>query len=120
VRWSAVVLEAPDAGELATFYRDLLGWTTETEESDWVTIRPPGGGTGLSFSTSPEFVRPVWPPLDGEQQMMAHLDLEVDDLDKESARAVGLGASVADFQPQEDVLVHFDPAGHPFCLFVNA
>jgi hypothetical protein len=26
---------------------------------------------------------------------------------------------VADFQPQDDVRVLRDPAGHPFCLFVR-
>jgi hypothetical protein len=26
--------------------------------------------------------------------------------------------ALADFQPQEDVRVLFDPVGHPFCLFL--
>jgi len=30
-----------------------------------------------------------------------------------------VGATLADFQPQDDVRVYFDPAGHPFCLFIN-
>jgi predicted enzyme related to lactoylglutathione lyase len=120
VKWSAVVLEAPDAGKLAAFYRDLFGWTVETEEPGWVVITPPGGGTRLSFQSSPGFVAPVWPSRPGEQQMMTHLDIEVDDLDEGSARAVALGATVAGFQPQEDVRVHFDPAGHPFCLWVRS
>ena len=25
---------------------------------------------------------------------------------------------LAGFQPQQDVRVHLDPAGHPFCLFL--
>jgi hypothetical protein len=29
------------------------------------------------------------------------------------------GAVPADFQPQDDVRVFLDPAGHPFCLFVH-
>nr|WP_278254933.1 hypothetical protein [Streptomyces sp. IBTA2] len=29
------------------------------------------------------------------------------------------GATPAEFQPQHDVRVLFDPAGHPFCLFVR-
>jgi hypothetical protein len=32
--------------------------------------------------------------------------------------AIECGARLADFQPQSDVRVLFDPAGHPFCLFV--
>jgi hypothetical protein len=31
--------------------------------------------------------------------------------------AVSLGATVAEFQPQDDVRVMLDPAGHPFCLY---
>ena len=30
-----------------------------------------------------------------------------------------LGATLAEFQPQDDVRVCLDPAGHPFCLFVG-
>lgn len=51
--------------------------------------------------------------------MMMHLDIEVDDLPSAADHALALGASVADFQPQADVRVLFDPAGHPFCLFVR-
>jgi Glyoxalase-like domain len=41
---------------------------------------------------------------------------EVDDLDAAVADAVALGARVAAFQPQDNVRVLLDPAGHPFCL----
>ncbi|MFF4271214.1 VOC family protein [Streptomyces sp. NPDC001536] len=117
---SAVVLDAPDAHRLADFYMRLLGFVVRTEEPDWLTIGPPGGGTGLSFQTEPEYVPPVWPTRrPGEQQMMAHLDIEVDDLRTETARAVAEGARLADHQPQDDVRVLFDPAGHPFCLWVR-
>ena len=47
---------------------------------------------------------------------MMHLDIEVTDLDAAAADAVALGARVADFQPQDNVRVLLDPAGHPFCL----
>ena len=30
-----------------------------------------------------------------------------------------LGATVAEFQPQDNVRVLLDPAGHPFCLYVD-
>jgi hypothetical protein len=40
----------------------------------------------------------------------------VGDLDSAVAEAVALGASVADTQPQDNVRVLRDPAGHPFCL----
>jgi catechol 2,3-dioxygenase-like lactoylglutathione lyase family enzyme len=118
VRISGVVLGAPDARELADFYQRLLGWPREQDESDWVKLVPPGGGTGLSFQTEEGYVPPVWPHGPGDQQMMAHLDIEVDDLDEASAHAVACGAKLADFQPQDDVRVHLDPAGHPFCLWI--
>ncbi|MFD8527232.1 VOC family protein [Streptosporangium canum] len=38
------------------------------------------------------------------------------DLDEAVAEAVAMGASAAPVQPQENVRVLFDPAGHPFCL----
>ncbi|GAA2702297.1 VOC family protein [Micromonospora olivasterospora] len=117
---ATTVLDAPDAQELAAFYERLLGWSREQDEPHWVVLRPPGGGTGLSFQTEPAYVRPVWPGGPHEPRLMAHLDIEVDDLDVASAHAVAAGATVADFQPQEDVRVHFDPAGHPFCLFVES
>jgi hypothetical protein len=28
-------------------------------------------------------------------------------------------SALADFQPQDDVRVCLDPAGHPFCLFLG-
>ena len=50
-------------------------------------------------------------------RMLMHRDIEVDDLDAAGARAVAAGATLAEFQPQDDVRVFLDPAGHPFCLF---
>ena len=49
--------------------------------------------------------------------MMMHLDIGVDDLSMAGAYALASGASLAEWQPQEDVRVYLDPAGHPFCLF---
>jgi hypothetical protein len=48
-----------------------------------------------------------------------HLDIEVDDLEAAGAHAVAAGAVLADYQPQDDVRVYLDPAGHPFCLWVG-
>jgi catechol 2,3-dioxygenase-like lactoylglutathione lyase family enzyme len=116
---TATVLDAPDPPGLARFYSELLGWPIGTDEAEWVTLRPPSGGAGLSFQLEDAYVQPTWPAGDGDQQMMSHLDIEVDDLEAASARAVALGATVASFQPQDDVRVHLDPAGHPFCLWLS-
>ncbi|WP_328682102.1 VOC family protein [Streptomyces sp. NBC_00343] len=117
-RLSTVVLDARDAHELAGFYVRLLGYVIRAEEPDWVLIGPPGGGTGLSFQSEPEYVPPVWPTrTPGDQQMMLHLDIQVDDLDGEVERAVCEGATFHAHQPQDDVRVLLDPSGHPFCLW---
>ncbi|MGW0336599.1 VOC family protein [Streptomyces sp. NPDC003011] len=115
---SATVLDAPDARELAAFYRAVFGWPVREDGPDWVYIAPPDGGAGLSFQTEPHYVRPRWPSTPDAQQMMLHLDIQVDDLPAAVARATALGATLADFQPQEHVRVLFDPVGHPFCLYV--
>ena len=116
---SSTVLDTPDPRGLATFYRELLGWRAVEDSSEWVVLRPPEGGVGLSFQLEPQHVRPTWPAEEGEQRMQLHLDIEVDDLATEVDRAVRLGASVADVQPQQHVRVLLDPAGHPFCMFVE-
>lgn len=116
---SATVLEARDANQLADFYHRLLGWPVIAEEDGWVMIRPPGGGSGLSFSSDPLYREPVWPATTDHNQMQLHLDIRVDDLAKGVEHALAAGARLADFQPQDDVRVLLDPAGHPFCFFEN-
>ena len=115
---SGIVLDSPDARELASFYQRLLGWTAEQDEPGWVKLTSPDGGAGLSFQSEPNYVRPTWPSDPVRQQMMMHLDIRVDDLAAAGAHALTAGAVLADFQPQEDVRVFLDPAGHPFCLFL--
>ncbi len=112
---TAAVFDAPDAGELAAFYGRLLGWAVRTAEPGWVTLSAPGGGPGLSFQTDAAYVRPTWPAGPGDQQMMIHLDIEVEDLDTAGAHAVAAGAALADYQPQEKVRVYLDPATHFAC-----
>jgi catechol 2,3-dioxygenase-like lactoylglutathione lyase family enzyme len=113
-----IVLDSPDAQALAAFYRQLLGWEVRQSEPDWVALRSPDGGAGLSFQTESAYARPTWPTRPGDQQMQVHLDIHVEDLDTAGAHAIAAGAVPADFQPQDDVRVYLDPAGHPFCLFL--
>ena len=114
---TAAVLGAPDPRQLARFYSRLLGWPVGRDEPDWATVRPPDGGAGLSFQLEEDHVRPSWPAGPGDQQMQVHLDIEVDDLEAAGAHASAAGAVLAEYQPQDDVRVYLDPAGHPFCLF---
>ncbi|MEV6632284.1 VOC family protein [Actinoplanes sp. NPDC051470] len=115
---TGVVLDAPDANELAAFYQRLLGWSVIQEDPGWVRLAAPAGGAGLSFQTETRYVRPVWPAQADDPQMSVHLDIQVDDLDEAGAHAEKAGATKADFQPQEDVRVYLDPDGHPFCLYL--
>jgi catechol 2,3-dioxygenase-like lactoylglutathione lyase family enzyme len=120
MRFATTVVGSADPRALADFYQQLLGWDRVADEPFWVRLAPPGGGTGLSFQYEPDFVRPVWPPKPGEPQMTMHLDLDVDDVDASVAWAQATGAVLAEHQPEADVRVLFDPAGHPFCIFNRA
>ncbi|GAB7035558.1 VOC family protein [Streptomyces sp. NPDC021749] len=116
---ATIALDCPDAHQLAGFYGRLLGWDVTASEPDWVLLRCPDGGTGLSLQSEPGYRPPVWPELPGKQQKMLHLDIRVDDLDEAERYAVALGADRATYQPHDDVRVLYDPAGHPFCLFLD-
>ena len=89
----------------------------------WTRARPRStrgeGVVGITFHLKEDYVRPVWPNTPGEQQMMMHLDFEVSDLAEATAYALENGAVLAEFQPQDDVRVFYDPDGHPFCLYAH-
>jgi predicted enzyme related to lactoylglutathione lyase len=114
--WWGAAIEAPDPGALARFYSHLLGWPVGHEEPGMAVLAAPQGPIYLVFQQATGYRAPAWPPVDGEQRPMMHLDFQVGDLESAVADAVALGASVAEVQPQENVRVLFDPAGHPFCL----
>ncbi|WP_432590524.1 VOC family protein [Streptomyces sp. HD1123-B1] len=72
-------------------------------------------GRFIGFQRVDDYRAPHWPDQTVPQQV--HLDFDVDDLDEAEAWLLDLGASKAEYQPNEDrwrVLI--DPAGHPFCL----
>jgi catechol-2,3-dioxygenase len=119
-QWWGVQLDAPDGRELAHFYARLLSWQIFNENERGATVAPSeDAGYNLAFETEEHYVRPVWPTEEGKPQMMMHLDVEVDDLEEAVAYAVSVGAEVAAYQPQETVRVMLDPAGHPFCLYLD-
>ncbi|EWM66768.1 MULTISPECIES: VOC family protein [Micromonospora] len=119
MKLTTTVLDAPSAEDLAAFYERLLGWIRREKEADWVLLAPPEGGHWLAFQDEPAYVRPVWPAGPGDQQMSVHLDIKVDDLEAAVAYAVSVGATLPDFQPQDDVRVLLDPDGHPFCFYLS-
>ena len=117
--WWGVVVDAPDVAVLATFYAELRGWTIHHLDDDEASLDPGEGVAYLNIQRSDDYVSPAWPDQPGKQRMMLHLDFEVTDLEAETARAVALGAVLAEHQPQESVRVLLDPAGHPFCLYTG-
>ena len=114
--WWGTAIEAPDPGALARFYSELLGWPIGHEEPGTAILAAPEGSIYIAFQQATGYQEPVWPPIDGAQRPMMHFDFQVGDLDSAVDEAVALGATVADHQPQENVRVLLDPAGHPFCL----
>ena len=127
---AAVTIGAPDPRGLSAFYAQLLGLPHvkqefarpgEPPESGWAQVCPadPKAGLTLNFEYEPDYVPPTWPSSAGEPQIMEHLDIAVADLEGSVAWAIAAGATLASYQPQESVRVMLDPAGHPFCLFVD-
>jgi predicted enzyme related to lactoylglutathione lyase len=109
---------AEDPLLLARFYAQLFGWRIERDDAQFVVVTNPTGGVGVSCQYEEHHERPTWPGRAGVQQMQLHLEVQVDDLDGAVAHALECGAVLADFQPQDDVRVCLDPAGHPFCLYL--
>ena len=73
----------------------------------------------MSFQAESSYRKPTWPEHANGQDKMVHLDIKVDDLEAAVEHAVSSGARLADHQAQERVRVMLDPAGHPFCLFLD-
>ncbi len=119
-RWWGVTLDAADGPALARFYSRLLDWELFEQPDGGGSVAPSrNAGFNLGFQHESRYVRPVWPAEPGRPQMSMHLEIEVDDLDEAVAHAVGVGAELAAFQPQATVRVMLDPAGHPFCLYLD-
>ena len=92
---ASISINCPDADELATFYRQLLGLEEAFAMPDRSVIALSGAGPMLTLMRVDGYVAPSW-PSDGGQ---LHLDLAAEDLDADVAAAVAIGAREADFQP---------------------
>lgn len=81
-------------------------WRSE----DSVSVKVPG--VVLAMQRVPDYQPPKWPGIS-----IVHLDLSAGaELDEPEARAVALGATVVEPQPDSRWRVLLDPAGHPFCI----
>ncbi|MCW2665291.1 MAG: glyoxalase/bleomycin resistance protein/dioxygenase [Frankiales bacterium] len=63
---------------------------------------------------------PTWPL--GETPKQLHFEWMVEDLEAAVGTMLGLGATLAEYQPPRDCgsRVLLDPAGHPFCVATMA
>jgi predicted enzyme related to lactoylglutathione lyase len=117
-RLYGVGLDSARPQELGEFYAALFGVELPHSTPEYAGLQLPGG-LWLLIQGAPDHVPPRWQDPAAPQQM--HLDLVVDDLDAGQARAVELGATLADPQPQPDRWrVLLDPSGHPFCLTLGS
>jgi len=116
IRVSTVNLSTSDPGGLARFYAALLGMEIKVEEPNWVVITG-GDNMPLAFEYDQHYQPPVWPTEPGKPPTQMHLEVQVTDLAGAVKHALECGARLADHQPQADVRVCLDPAGHPFCLY---
>lgn len=130
-----VVLDAPNARELAEFYRQLFGLIyrdgdepppaggPDPQGADWLVLRNPGG-IQLAFQQVELLPEATWP--EGEHPQMLHLDTTVTSLsalNEQHERVLALGGRLLydrSDDPEEPLRVYRDPAGHPFCVFVDA
>jgi catechol 2,3-dioxygenase-like lactoylglutathione lyase family enzyme len=113
---TSITIMAPDPPALAGFYAQLLGVELTSQDPGWAQLRT--DRLTISVEEERQWQPPVWPATPGSHTSTMHLDLRVDDLAAAEAWAVQCGATTSDFQPQDDVRVMLDPAGHPFCLFL--
>ncbi len=124
VRWTTVTIDCSDAAELGAFYSRLLGWEiTASDDAGWLQLRNPRDGIGLNIQAEDAYESQVWPEQPGRQAKMMHLEILVDDLEAAVQLVLACGGFEAPHQPRDRdrsrLRVMLDPAGHPFCLFVD-
>ena len=116
-RMRTVVVDCPDPGGLAEFYRQLVGGEMTAVSDEWVVLQV-DAGPRLAFQRADDWTAPTWPS--GERPQQFHLDVTIDDIDEAEPTVLAIGATRHDVQPGEDdddtFRVYLDPAGHPFCL----
>jgi predicted enzyme related to lactoylglutathione lyase len=124
IRWTTLTVDCHDAEALGAFYSCLLGWeVVDRDGAGWLQLRNPDGGIGMNIQAEAGYEPPVWPERLGRQAKMMHLEVLVDDLPAAVRQVVACGGTEAPHQPEDRdpgrLRVMLDPAGHPFCLFVD-
>jgi len=113
IHMGMITIDCADPARLASFWSAVLDIPVTSEHSadaGWTTAGSRLDPPRLTFQRVPE-------PKTGKVRL--HLDIQVDDLETAGAHAIAQGATLAEFQPQDDVRVYLDPVGHPFCLWAT-
>ncbi|MGW4704647.1 VOC family protein [Streptomyces sp. NPDC004285] len=117
-RLRCVVLDCPDALELARFYQELIGGDIDSPDPRWAVgegsaVLRGASGPVLAFQGVADHRPPVW----GAPEQQFLLDVRVDDLAAAHASVLALGAVPLDGGSGDGPWrVYTDPAGHPFRL----
>ncbi|MFB6842001.1 VOC family protein [Streptomyces sp. NPDC056361] len=116
-RLRCVVLDCPDAHELAVFYQRLLGGEVACPDpalavGDGSAVLCGESGAVLAFQSVADHRPPVW----GAPEQQFHLDVRVADPAAAHAAVLALGATPLDGGETPAWRVYADPAGHPFRL----
>ncbi len=113
VRLGGFGLDCDDPVQLSDFWSEMLGGEIIYTSEHLAVVKL--GDVLLNAYRVEDHRPPTWPT--GPLPKQAHIDLDVDDLPGAEERALSLGATRAEWQPDPDsYLVLLDPAGHPFCL----
>ena len=109
-----ITLDCAEVTPVADFWKAALDYEQVASDGENYAMLQGGSGPALGFGKVEGYEPPGWPNQHGSKQF--HLDLAADDIDAETERLVGLGATLAEPQPGETWRVLLDPAGHPFCV----
>ena len=113
LHWEHVTVDAGDAAALAAFWAEALGWAVGPGASAEMAMI--GGPARPSDTPGWLFLR-VPEPRTAKNRV--HVDLEADDLEAETGRLVGLGATV--LHEKREWGAHWrtlaDPEGNEFCV----
>ncbi len=111
LRISTLVLDVSDMKRAMTFWSQALHYEAATITDTWISLKDPQG-RGVNLDLQPNHdARP-------EPANRAHLDLAAQDVEKEAARLVALGARRLAWEYPEGAryVVLADPSGNEFCI----
>ena len=109
---ACVTVDCASPRALVQFWAHALGWDITHAGDDGAYCQPTEGGIGLEFMRVDE-------PKGVKNRV--HLGIRTDELDREVARLVELGATVAweedlpDGWPYRNIVLR-DPEGNEFCI----